>query len=96
MDYMEKVNGKNKERDVKIFTLSTCAWCNKVKKLLDSLDIEYKFADIDRLEVDERKRAEKDLKEFNPKMSTPTIVINGGEEVIVGFKKDKIQEELSD
>lgn len=95
MDYMKKVSGENKDRDVEIFTLSTCAWCKKVKKLLKNLDIEYKYADIDLLSGKEKERAEKDLEEYNPQMSTPTIVVDGGDTVIVGFKEEKIEEELS-
>lgn len=92
---MEKVSGENKNRDVEIFTLSTCGWCKKVKKLLDNLDVEYKYIDIDLLSGEEKERALEDLEEYNPKKSTPTIIIDGGEEVIVGFKKEKIEEELS-
>lgn len=93
---MENVEGTSNDHDVKIFTLSTCGWCNKTKKLLNSLDIEYKYADIDQLSGEEKEQAKKELKKHNSRMNTPTIVIDDGNTVIVGFKKGKIEEELKD
>ncbi len=92
MSITKKVEGENDEHDVKIYTISTCGWCNKTKKLLKSLDVEYEYADIDTLSGEKRDKARDELEEYNPDMSTPTIVIDDGEEVIVGFKKDKIEE----
>ena len=95
MTEMEKVEGSNDEHDVKIYTISTCGWCNKTKKLLKSLDVEYRYVDVDDLSGEERDEAREELKDYNPKMSTPTIVIDDGEEVIVGFKQDKLEDILA-
>ncbi|MEF8835301.1 MAG: glutaredoxin family protein [Candidatus Thermoplasmatota archaeon] len=92
----EVVSGEKDERDVTVFTISTCAWCKKVKKLLKSLDVEYEYVDIDQIEGDEKEDIREELKEYNSKMSCPTMVIDEGEEVIIGFKEDKIKEALTD
>ncbi len=92
----EKVNGEKDERNVKIFTISTCAWCKKVKDLLKSLDVQYEYVDIDLVEGDEREEVKEELKQYNSKLSCPTLVIDGGEEVIIGFKEDEIREVLED
>ncbi len=84
------------ERDVKIFTISTCAWCKKVKKLLKDMDVEYEYVDIDQVEGEEKEKVREELKEHNSRMSCPTIVIDEGEEIIIGFKEDKIKEALGD
>ncbi len=93
---IEKVDGKKDERDVKVFTISTCAWCKKVKELLRSLDVQYEYVDIDTVEGEEREKIRNDLKKYNSKMSCPTLVIDEGKEVIIGFKEDKIREALGD
>lgn len=92
MEFMKKVEGENDEHDVRMYAISTCGWCNKTKKLLKSLDVEYEYVDVDSLSGEERDKARRELEEHNPAMSTPTMVVDGGGEVIVGFKKDKIEE----
>ncbi|MFP4001042.1 MAG: glutaredoxin family protein [Candidatus Natronoplasma sp.] len=90
------VSGDKDDRDVKVFTISTCGWCKKVKELLKSLDVEYEYIDIDQVEGEKKKEIKDELKQYNSKMSCPTIVIDEGEKVIVGFKEDEIKEVLSD
>ncbi|MGD8521230.1 MAG: glutaredoxin family protein [Desulfobacterales bacterium] len=79
-------------RDVKIYSLSTCSHCKATKKLLGECTIKYDFVDVDLLEGDERKAIIEDVKKFNPRCSFPTIII--GEKVIVGFKEKEIKEAL--
>jgi len=31
--------------DVRLYTLSSCAWCGKAKDLLDQLGVKYRFVD---------------------------------------------------
>jgi glutaredoxin len=83
---------ENANRDVKIYSLSTCSHCRATKKLLGECTIKYEFVDVDLLEGDERKAIIADVKKFNPRCSFPTIII--GEKVIVGFKEKEIREAL--
>ncbi|MCP3954535.1 MAG: glutaredoxin family protein [Desulfobacterales bacterium] len=80
------------EKEVKIFSLSTCSHCKSTKKFLSDCTVKYDFVDVDLLGGDERKAILEDLKKFNPKCSFPTVII--GETVIVGYKEDKIKEAL--
>jgi len=80
------------EKEVKIFSLSTCSHCKSAKKLLSDCTIKYEFVDVDLLEGEERKAILEDVKKFNPKCSFPTVII--GDTVIVGYKEDKIKEAL--
>ena len=80
------------DKDVKIFSLSTCSHCKSTKKLLSDCTVQYDFVDVDLLEGDERKAILDDVKKFNPKCSFPTVII--GDTVIVGYKEDKIKEAL--
>lgn len=90
----KKISGNKNNREVRLFAISTCPWCNKVKELLNELDIEYEYLDIDELSKDEKKKAIDKLEEFNPACSAPTLVIDGGEKTIIGFKEKEIKEAL--
>jgi glutaredoxin-like protein NrdH len=80
------------EKEVKMYTLSTCSHCKATKKFLSDCEVRYDFVDVDLLEGEERQAIIEDVKKFNPRCSFPTIII--GERVIVGFKEDEIREAL--
>ena len=80
------------DKEVKIFSLSTCSHCRATKKFLGECGVKYEFTDVDLLDGDERKAILEDIRKFNPRCSFPTIVI--GEEVIVGYKEDEIKKAL--
>ena len=80
------------EKEIKIFSLSTCSHCKSTKKLLSECTVQYDFVDVDLLEGEERKAILEDVRKFNPKCSFPTIII--GEKVIVGFREAEIREAL--
>ena len=76
-----------------LYTLSTCGWCKKTKKLLGELGVGYNYADIDLLEGNEQKEILEEVKRYNPKCTFPTLVINK-DKCIIGFKDDEIKEAL--
>lgn len=96
MSYKTEVSGENDEHDVKLFAISTCGWCKKVKELLKEEDIEFEYVNIDEVEGEESKEVRQDLKRFNSSLSCPTLVIDNGREIIIGFQEDKIRRELCD
>ena len=80
------------DKDVKLYTLSTCSHCKSTKRLLAECTIEYDVVDVDLLEGEERKAILEDIKKINPRCSFPTLII--GEKVIVGYKENEIKEAL--
>lgn len=84
------IGGKN-IRHIAIYALSTCVWCKKTKKLLSSLGIAYDYIDVDLLDNDKAKEAEKEIKKWNPKSNFPTTVIDNNR-CIVGFKEKELKE----
>jgi len=94
--YIKKVPGKGKKATVLLFTLSTCIWCKKTKALLKELDAEYSYIDVDLVGADSRESVLKDFAKYNKQMSYPTIVLNGGKNVIIGFEEDRIKETYKD
>lgn len=90
----ETVKGRNKTHHVKIFTLSTCGWCKKTKELLKSLDVEYEYIDVDKLTGEDLTEAMDEVEKYNPYRTYPTIIIDKGKQIILGFKDDEIKEKL--
>ena len=76
-----------------LYALSTCVWCNKTKKLLLDLGVEYSYIYVDLLKGEERKRTLEEVKRHNPNASFPTTVIND-DRCIVGYKEREIKEAL--
>ena len=76
------------DQKIKLYALSTCGWCKKVKALLAELNVDYDCTDMDLLEGQERAEARAALAKLNPRRSFPTLV--AGDEVVVGFDKEKI------
>jgi glutaredoxin-like protein NrdH len=81
-----------KQCAVKLYSLSTCSHCKDTKELLNQCGVDYDCVDVDRLDPEKRQIFLEEIKKLNPECAFPTLVI--GDQVIVGFKKDKIKEAL--
>jgi glutaredoxin-like protein NrdH len=79
--------------DIKLYALSTCGHCRSCKEFLAQSNCKYECIEVDKLEPAERKAMLEEVKELNPRISFPTLVI--GDKVVVGFKKEEIQEILN-
>ncbi|OQD59722.1 glutaredoxin [Methanobrevibacter arboriphilus JCM 13429 = DSM 1125] len=90
---LEHVDGENKGNIV-LFALSTCGWCKKTRMLIENLGVEYNYIYVDLTNGDEREEAVETLKQYNPDISFPTLVINDTD-TIIGFEEDKIKAKLS-
>lgn len=89
---LEHIDGENKG-NVLLFALSTCGWCKKTRMLLEDLKVGYDYIYVDLTAGPEREEAVENLKQFNPDVSFPTIVINDSD-VIVGFEQEQIESKL--
>lgn len=77
-----------------LYTLSTCIHCRNTKEFFKECGIDYDYIDVDQLHGDERQEIVDQLKKLNPALSFPTIVLDDGDTVIVGFKKDDLKKAL--
>lgn len=89
---MEHVEGSNKSHTVKLYALSTCPFCKKVKALLKKHDIAYDYVDVDLQSREERKKLRQEVMQYNPRSSYPTLVVDN--EVVIGYREDRIKEVL--
>jgi glutaredoxin len=76
-----------------MYALSTCIWCRKTKRFLDSLGVAYDYVDVDLLDDNDKEAAQNEIKKWNPKGSFPTLIFND-QTCVVGFDEEKIREVL--
>lgn len=89
-----KVDGAKKDPNVFLYTLSTCGWCKKTKDYLKESGVAYEYVDVDKITKDEQKEVIADLKKRDAPLAFPVIIVDD-EQVISGFKKQAIEEALS-
>lgn len=75
-----------------LYALSTCGHCKRTKQFLNQSGVDYDFIDVDQCHGDERERVVKEVKQYNPALTFPTLII--GPNIIVGFKEDEIRKAL--
>lgn len=80
------------EKDIKLYALSTCIHCKHTKEFLQEHNVDYECFEVDTLQGEERKKVIEEVRQHNPDLSFPTLVLN--ERCIVGFKKEEIKEAL--
>ncbi len=74
---------------VKVYALSTCPWCKKVKRYLDDKSVEYAAVDVDLIQGEEQKEALAEVEKLTGRRAFPVTVIN--DRVIQGYKEDELE-----
>ncbi len=87
------VSGVHQEHQVKFYGLSTCIWCRKTRQFLEDEGIAFDFVYVDLLQGDERDTVKDEIRPWNPRVSFPTIVIDGAQ-CVIGFKTDELKQVL--
>jgi glutaredoxin-like protein NrdH len=82
--------GEQKKK-VRLYSLSTCPTCKRVKKFLDENSIQYEMTEVDLLDSGEQWLMSKEVRKYNPAVTYPTLVI---EEVILGLDEEAIKKAL--
>jgi glutaredoxin len=90
---LKHVPGKD-EGKIMLYALSTCVWCQKVKRFLDKLGVEYYYVNVDLLGSQDRDVTLEEVRLWNKACTFPTLVVND-EECIVGYKESEIKEALN-
>ena len=70
----------------RLYALSTCVHCKNTKKFLDKLGIDYEAVHVDLLQGKEREDAVRKIKECNPDLSFPTLVVDKLEKYLEWIK----------
>jgi glutaredoxin len=78
---------------VRLYTLSTCPWCKKVKRLLNEHNVAYSYVDYDLASIEEQERiAAEILASTGDGVSFPYAVI--GDTVVLGYNPERYSELL--
>ena len=78
--------------EVILYSLSTCAYCQAIEKMLNDLQVPHDCIQVDELQGDQRDKAMAELTEVNSLCSFPTVVI--GDKVVAGYKVQEVKETL--
>jgi glutaredoxin-like protein NrdH len=83
---------EDQKKQVRLYTLSTCPECKRLKKFLNERNVKYELIEVDLLDSGEQWVASKEIKRYNPAATYPTLVI---EEVILGLDEEALREALN-
>lgn len=84
------VPGK-KTKDILLFSLSTCMWCERTEELFKELGLEYGHVMVDFLEPADQQEVTELLSKYDANVGFPVTLINNGEKVIVGFDEAELR-----
>jgi ferredoxin-thioredoxin reductase catalytic subunit/glutaredoxin len=76
--------------DVRLFTTSTCAWCEKMKELLSENGVKYHYIDLDLLDEEEREARVEFLDSIHPKWGFPCLLYKK-KILILGYREDDVR-----
>jgi len=82
---------EEQKKKVRLYSLSTCPTCKRVKKYLEGYNIKYELIEVDLLDSGEQWVTSKEVKKYNPAVTYPTLVI---EEVVLGLDEEAIKNAL--
>lgn len=73
---------------IKVFALSTCPYCHQARQFLTDNNVPFDVVEVDKLEGQERNDTIDEVKRLSGGTSFPVVV--AGDEVVVGFDKNRI------
>lgn len=82
------------QHSVAMYGLSTCVHCRHTREFLENNKVPFTCLYVDLLEGEERAEALRVVRSVNPRISFPTLLIDGGALVIVGFQKEELERAL--
>jgi len=86
---MVKEDAKDKPM---VYALSTCPYCKRTKRFLDSHKIAYDSVDVDLLDDAKQDEVMDKVEKMTGKRSFPVVII--GKDIIVGHDEDKLKKAL--
>ncbi|MDH7486839.1 MAG: glutaredoxin family protein [Anaerolineae bacterium] len=78
---------------VTFYGLSTCGWCRRTKRFLDAHGVDYELIYVDLLTGAERQRIMNEVSRWNPRLTFPTVVVDG-KLTVIGYSEERLREAL--
>lgn len=88
-----KVEGARRGHAVRVYALSTCGWCRKLKDFLGSHGVAYEYVDVDLCTRDEKREVTMFLKEHGLPLMFPLTVVDGST-FVSGYRPDELSRAL--
>ena len=88
-----KVEGARRDRSVRLYALSTCGWCRRVKDYLGEMGVAYDYLDVDQCTRDEKREVTAFLKERRLPLTFPLVVVDGST-YISGYRPEELSRAL--
>lgn len=88
------VPGLNKDRNLKLYALSTCAFCKKAMTYLQEQGYEFQYIYLDEIDLDLKREAKKELKSTYENIPVFPILTIDDSDAISGFIAPKWAERL--
>ncbi len=76
-----------------VYALSTCPYCKRTKRFLDSHKIAYELVDVDLLDDAKQDEVMDKVEKMTGRRSFPVVII--GKDIIVGHDEDKLKKALN-
>lgn len=83
------VSGPKSDHTLRLYSLSTCAFCRRAMKYLEEHGFEYAYVHLDRIDFEVKREAKKELKEKYEDVPVFPILTVDGQEAISGFLEEK-------
>jgi glutaredoxin len=87
------IQGSKNEHQIMFYGLSTCIWCKRTRQFLENQDVSFDFVYVDLFHGQERQELVGEIRQWNPAVSFPTIVVDN-KQCVVGYKPDELKEAL--
>lgn len=88
------VEGSRSERKLRVYALSTCAFCEKSMRYLESHGFSYEYIFLDRVPVEQKKTMKTELKEQFGNIPVFPLLVIDGKEALSGFNEERWAEVL--
>jgi len=90
----EHVPGEKKDHKLRIFALSTCAFCKKAMNYLKDHGYEFQYIYLDQLDFDLKREAKQELKSRYENVPVFPILTVDDQDAISGFVEQKWADRL--
>lgn len=81
----QKHTGEKNDRQIRVYALSTCAFCEKAMKYLEEKGFTYEYIFMDRIPIESKKAMKGELKEQFGNIPVFPLLVVDGEQHLSGF-----------
>ena len=89
----KRVEGDRADHSVRLYALSTCGWCRRVKDFLGERGVAYEYVDVDLCSRDEKREVTVFLRGRGLPLTFPLVVVDGST-YISGYRAKELARAL--